>query len=129
MIGPKNLKGSAVSDSTSDSGFLLGLIGALQIGFVLYLYCIVAEKPARRAASRTANVLQTIRWTLSVINLRQNEVAKASGRNSKVANLQLPAFVLPHLHLAPPLGDTSVEFHQGLWRQRTTLRSKKVTPK
>jgi len=98
MIGPKNFKGSAVSDSASDSGILLGLIGALQIGFVLYLYCIVAEKPARRAASRTANVLQTIRWTLSVINLRQNEVAKASGRNSKVANLQLP-----HLRLSYPI--------------------------
>jgi len=28
-------------------------------------------------------------------------------------------FNLPHLHLAPPLGVTTLEFRQDIWRQKT----------
>ena len=61
----------------------------------------VADKHERRAASRR---------TLSVINLRPNYKMTTLRVESRQVTDTAPIFHLPHMHLAPPLGETPFAF-------------------
>ena len=68
----------------------------------------------------TANVLQLVRWTLSLINLRPSYVDNASCRKSPIYSYHT-YFNLPHLHLGPQLGVTPFEFCRDFWHQKTRV--------
>jgi len=60
----------------------------------------------RHAVARQTCCIQ-IRWMLSV--------------ESRQFVTTAPAFKLPHLHLAPPLGGSPFEFCQDFWYQKTEV--------
>ena len=79
----------------------------------------VADEPARRAASRQTCCKQ--RWTLSVINLRPNQVDNVcDGQRFRASYLsEVDNFNLPYVHLTPPSRATPFEFCRDLRCQIT----------